>query len=61
MILLKATGQIFRDRKEAKQILGHYYYSKLLKKGDQLQHIDNDNCIALYEIQEDNDKSGRLS
>lgn len=30
---IEATGQVFQNRKEAKEALGHYYFNKLCKEG----------------------------
>lgn len=33
MYMLTTTGQIFKNRKEAKKILGQAYHNKLVKEG----------------------------
>lgn len=41
MIIQKSTGQVFKDRKEAKRVLGVTYYKKLEKEKIDLIFIDN--------------------
>lgn len=50
MYINKLTGEIFNNRKEAKQKLGRYYYEKLLK--DKTLFITD--YVAYHELQENN-------
>lgn len=44
MLIHKPTGKIFKDRKEAKDILGHYTYNKALRDKEITFHND----ITIY-------------
>lgn len=47
MWIIKETGQVFANRKEAKNKLGHYYFNKLCKEKKIVYNLPD--CIAYDE------------
>ncbi|WP_304249071.1 hypothetical protein [Parabacteroides gordonii] len=50
MILYKPTGQIFQNRKEAKQALGVTYWHKLEKEKRDIEFIPDNNDLEIKQL-----------
>lgn len=48
MLINKITGETYKDRKEAKQKIGHYRYNQLVKN----KMISFHNEITVYEAED---------
>lgn len=50
MILYKPTGQIFQNRKEAKQALGVTYWHQLEKEKRDIEFIPDNNDLEIKQL-----------